>query len=344
MKRLVTALAVLAGSVLCVLVAGTASSARQTTPLEKVLGDVRLGPASREAFEWSDMAAVRKLLGLPPNFVGVVKARVPGRWITLTGIARGAFDRSIAEAAVRSGIDTFAADRLVTIGVPPHRATLLAGEAVDAAKIERALRANGSKPRKGFGGRTYLANGEEGSLRLDGKLERDLGVLSDLDRAFVRPHTAALGPYEEPIDELLGGRPALTTSAPHHAAAACLGETINALLWPAALLRAPAGVVLDAYGIRVHGSRTGPVDEILCVVDRSADAAKRHAGALRKFLHGVEPSTRRRWSELIASVSVRTQAESGLQTVQAVVRLKKSTPVGLVLRALYEDGIGVFLG
>jgi len=330
----------LAALAVCVALAAAtaplAGGAAPQTALLRALADVRSGPQAHAEFDYADLAAVRRLAGYPPSYAGARRSgRLTSRWTRLLGVGSGNLAAAELVLAPRTGIDLFAADRAISIGQPPKVAVRIDGAALDTAKIERALRANGSKPKRGAGGREYLARGQEGSIDLKRPLTSL--VLALLDRAVVGPHVFAASGFEEPVDEVLGGRPSLATVPEFATAAGCLGDVIAAQLVSGSLARVPDSALV-AVGVRSPSGPDAPVDEVLCSVTRGAAVASRQAAALRRAIRVGGQA----WSQGVTKETVAVR-RGPLPAVQLVLTRGGQAPPGVVFDLLVRGDAAALL-
>ncbi len=235
----------------------------------------------------------------------------------------------------RLGFDYLAADSATSIGEPPRRAVRLDG--VDGAAVAAAARRLGAKEVRS-NGRTILARRPEGKMDLNDPLT-ELGVLSGTNRIAADGRTAALGGFDEPIDEVLGGGTTLAGEGAYRAAAACLGDgALFAVMYPASVARASGTLV--AVGARADGENAV---EVACEVGVPPADARRHVAALRKSLG---PAARTASGVPMREIGTFAEATSGAAAgstwVRAAVRLNR--PVGFFTNELVRGNLPGYFG
>ncbi len=309
--------------------------------LVQALGVVRDSSYARAYFEWSDLAAVRKLAGLPAGANQPLNEN--RRWGNVFGVGTDGLALYEPVITTKAGIDFLRADRGIKVGMPPNVALRVDGPGVDGAAVARKLTALGAK-RESAGGRTFLAMGAPHSINLGSPLAQ-AGVLNQLDRVVASGHTVAAGSADPPVEAVLGGGRSLASDAAFRAAAGCLGDVIVAAIVPASSVQAGPAADLVAVGDRRPSSATAPVTEVLCAVDEGASVAKRQAAAMRRALgaSGRIPELGAA-SSLVRSLTVSQVKSGNLIAVRGIVSLKPAVNAGVLYHVLYEGHIGSLLG
>lgn len=307
------------------------------------LGTVKDSSEARTYFEWSDLAAVRKLAGLPSTVRGYKPPRSGQRWTDIFGVGTNGLVQYALEITPKTSIDLFAADRAIGIGQPPNQAMRVDGGGVDTASITRSLLALGFK-RSMSQGRTFLALGAEHSANLNGPLG-SIGVVNQLDRVVATGHTLAAGPAVAPVDAVLGGGRSLASDPAYRAAASCLGNVVVAAMAPPEKLNAATPAALVAVGVLKPASGTAPVQEVVCAVDGSAAAARRQEATMRSVLgpSGRIPQTRASRSA-VQSLTVSQRASSSFTMAKGLITLRPSVPAGFLYRVMTQGDLGSVLG
>ncbi|MEA2451100.1 MAG: hypothetical protein QOG63_3032, partial [Thermoleophilaceae bacterium] len=230
------------------------------TALERSLGSVKAGPASKAYVEWGDTARLADLAHLPPDGGG---SSPDDRFLRVAGAGFGNLGTTSDQLPKLLGIHPFGADTAITVGTPPRVATRLAGSGLAASAAEAKLRAAGAKPTT-VGGRELLALGEEGNAGTDRLDDFGLGLGRDFDRVAIGSDSIATGAYAEPVLELMGGAPSLGDDPTYAAGASCLGDVSYAILSTAIedshLADIPGSPALVAIGGRISPAKA--VDEV----------------------------------------------------------------------------------
>jgi hypothetical protein len=281
----------------------------------RALATVKATSESRAYFAWNDLAVTRKLAGYPTQIAQLAKAKPNSLWVNVFGIGMDDLETVEPELTSRTSINVLAADQAIQIGELPNAAARIDGPGIDAASITRSLQGLGAK-QVSIGGRTFLAFGAQRSINIDGPLGR-FGVGSQLDRSVVEGHTLVAGSAVAPVVALLGGSPSLASDPPYRAAAACLGNVVNAeIATPIALGAVGSAAELVAIGDQQPTSASTPVTEKLCMIDSSAKPASRQVARLNTALapSGRIPGLGQRSGSLVSSVHV-TQSKAGNLTV-----------------------------
>jgi hypothetical protein len=276
------------------------SSSSSGGSIRSALGSVRDGPDSERFFAWADGAELRKLSGVSAaSGVSGVKARQT--WVRLAEVAAPAATGVEPQLAAATGIDPYAANRVITIGVAPDRATRLDG--VDTGTILRRFRQLGAREQTS-GGHTYLEVADQGQLAVSNPRLAD-DIYLALNRVYVNGSTAAFGLADPPVDTVLGGGRSLADAPAYAAVADCLGDAFVAqVAIPAA--GAPSGVSLVGFGVRRPTSANATVTEVLCEVTGGKDQAGQLAATIagRVGPSVALPGTALRVGDRVAQASV----------------------------------------
>jgi hypothetical protein len=322
--------------------AACGSGSKQTS-LQKALGDVQDSSAARVYFGFVDVGRMREV-GALPDGVALLTLAQHGRAI---GVLPFAHERLLAGGSRTwrlTGIDVLAADRQISIGDAPREALRLDG-GVDFSAVEHRLRAYGARSRTS-GSRSFLTLGAQGHIDRTWPLAT-LGVVDDLDRVVADGQSLAFGPFEAPVEQVLGGGTALGRDPSYAAVADCLGDVLGAAIVPATITGLHAGTMVVAMGTRDLGSRTKLASEVLCLVHRDRAGAERQAAAIRKGLHKrVDVATGKPLRMFVQSSVVDVVEGHDRYVTRAVVTLAKGQPPGFLNQALvrgllpgYVDGV-----
>ncbi len=322
---------------------GGGSTSHAATTLTGALGTVQDSSYARTYLEWSDLAAVRKLAGLPSSAKQYSGRGVSRRWINVFGVGTdglGALEPAITS---KTSIDFLAAQSAIGIGEPPDHAMRIDGSGVDAAAVTHSLLALGAK-RESSAGRTFLSMGAQHTVNLNSPLVK-LGVVNQLDRVVASGHTVAGGSATGPVNALFGGGRPLSADPAYTAAASCLGNVIVAVMAPPAKLNAATPAELLAVGVLKPPSPTAPVKEVLCAVDTSTQVAQQQATRMKAVLG---PAGRVRAlpppSSTVQSVAVKDIKNNGFTVMQGTVTLKPTVSAGFLYQAVSNATIGLLLG
>jgi hypothetical protein len=322
------------------LVAGCGDGARQTT-LQKALGDVADSSASRTYFGFVDVQRMRTL-GALPDGVALLTLAQHGRAI---GVLPFAHERLLAGGSRTwrlTGIDVLAADRQISIGDAPKEAVRLDG-GVDLNAVEHRMRAFGAHSHRAHG-RSFLELGEQGHVDRTWPLA-GLGVVDDLDRVVVDGNSLAFGPFESPVEQVLGGGTALGRDPSYAAVADCLGDVYGAAIVPASITGVRAGTLVVAIGTRELGSRTRLATEVLCLVHRDRPSAERQARSIRTALRKrVDVATGRPLRMFVQRSTVDVAEGHDRYVTRAVVTLAKGQPPGFLNQALVRGLLPGYVG
>ena len=320
---------------------GGGSASGGPTDLTAALGTVKDSVYSRAYFEWSDLAAVRKLAGLPPSARHYSEHAIFSRWIDVFGVGTDGLAALEPRITDTTSIDFLAAESAIGIGQPPDHAMRIDGSGVDAAAVTHSLLALGAK-RESSGGRTFLALGGQNTVNLNSPLV-SLGAVNQLDRVVASGHTVVGGSANGPVDSLLGGGRSLSADSAYTAAASCLGSVIVAVIAPPAKLNAATPAELLAFGVLKPSSSTAPVREVLCAVDTSAGVAEQQAARMKTVL-GPASQVRALPQSRVQSVTVKQIKTGSIDLMQGTVTLKPNAPVGFFYQAMSQGTIGLILG
>ena len=312
-----------------------------TTSLDAALRSVKGGPHALDYFEWGDSGATRALSG------ATASNPFPrgSRWLMTVGLGAGGFLRDIDIVKEELGVDFLRVDSASLIGTSPYVAVRLEGPGVDGARVEQALRALGAETKIGAGGRQYLARGEEGGYDLDVPV-RALSISPGINRAVVGPTSLAIGKYEEPVDQILGGGRTLADAPDHAAVSACLGDAVGATIFGKQYISLP-GVRLVAIGNRrPPAGREAEIDEVACVVVDDVATAEKQAATLRQAFESRQPglSEERRPLDQVETLAVDRLDHRGVVMTRAVFRLKSDGHAGLLLTSYFNRDLEVYLG
>jgi hypothetical protein len=338
---LVVAAAALAG---CGGDGGGSGSSGDGTALAQSLGSVKAGDASKAYFEWGDTERLAGLAGVPPDGG---EASGDERFLLVSAIGLGNLGTTSVTLAEVSGIKPFGADEVVSIGTAPRTATRLTGSGVEASAADPKLREAGAKPIS-VDGHELLALGEEGNAGNDRLDEFGVGLGRDFDRVAIEDSSITMGPYEDPVLELIDGSPALGDEPDYAAGASCLGDVSYAVMAPPTdetpLGEVPGSPALVAIGGRISDSKE--VDEVVCVVYADEDAARGEADVLRKSIapSALLQSSRTRLSDRITETEVDTVSADGRSVARAVLSLKPDAPPSLVYDAFIRADLAFLLG
>jgi hypothetical protein len=322
---------------------GDSGSSEDRTALEDALASVAAGDASKTYFEWGDTGRLADIAKVPPDGASV---EGDDRFFRVAARGFGQLAETSSTLPDTAGIKPFGADSAVTIGVPPQTATRLSGTDAEPEAAGAKLRAAGAEEVE-VDGHTLLALGEEGNSGID-RLDKFGGGLGrQFDRVAIEDDAIALGPYEEPVVELLGGSPSLLEEKDFAAGAACLGDVRYAILAPAdersRLEKIPGSPALVAVGGRIDGQL---VDEVACVIYDDEGAADEEATRMRKTMapEATLPSTREPLGDIIASTEVDTVEADERFAARAVMRLNASRPPSFIVDAFFRGDVGPLLG
>jgi hypothetical protein len=300
---------------------------------------VRDGTPARATFGWVDLARLKKD-GVIPKNVSDIKGKA--QFGNVLGVVNTQLLNVAVTFAEKTGIDLFTASQAFGTGEPPRRAVRLDG--ADTDTFRSALEKLGARPLDAHG-RHFLAIGKEGSIDIKGPLT-SLGVLNELDRVAIDGDRVAWGPFEEPVDEMLGGSGSSLADNPSFAEAAdCLGDVAAAQIVPASLASIDGPAVLVAIGIPPFGTKP-PYHEVLCVVTLGKGPADTYADGLRKGLapDTVEWRSNQHMSTLISDSDVSVVEGHDRAAARADITLAGGRPPGLLLQALFSRGLGAFMG
>ena len=322
------------------LAAGCGNGARQT-PLQRALADVSDSSASRTYFGFVDIQRMRTL-GALPDGVALLTLAQHGRAI---GVLPFAHERLLAGGSRTwrlTGIDVLAADRQISIGDAPNEAVRLDG-GVDLSAIEHRLRAFGAHSHTS-GGRSFLELGAQGHVDMTWPLA-DSGVVDDLDRVVVDGESLAFGPFETPVEQVLGGGTALGHDPSYAAVADCLGDVYGAAIVPASITGVRAGTLVVAIGTRELGSTTRLATEVLCLVHRDRAGAERQAASIRRALRSrVDVATGKPLRMFVTRSAVDVIEGHDRSVTRAVVTLSKGQPPGFLNQALVRGLLPGYVG
>ncbi|MFI7533486.1 hypothetical protein [Streptosporangium sp. NPDC049376] len=220
------------------------------------------GPAATY-LEYGDMAHWRKL--------GVVTDKGPGqdkRWRAAVGSGFGDLAVSGDRLAEATGLNVFAANQAVNIGVPPKTAIRVEG-ALDASGISAKLTSMGAKPRE-IGGQEGLSLAEDNMIDMKGP-QSGLGLINQLNQVVVTDSALVAGAAAEPVAAALGTGSSLAENSDHAAVADCLGDVVSAIVMAPTQ---PGGVVLYGVGLRRPASTADKAVDVVCVLPRAAEVGK----------------------------------------------------------------------
>jgi hypothetical protein len=322
------------------LVAGCGNGTKQT-PLQKALSDVADSSASRTYFGFVDVQRMRTL-GALPDGVAFLTLAEHGRAI---GVLPFAHERLLAGGSRTwrlTGIDVLAADRQISIGDAPKEAVRLDG-GVDLSAVEHRMRAFGAHSRTA-NGRSFLALGAQGHVDMTWPLA-GLGVVDDLDRVVVEGDSLAFGPFELPVEQVLGGGTALGHDPSYAAVADCLGDVYGAAIVQAGTTGLRAGTMVVAIGTRELGSTSRLATEVLCLVHRDRAGAERQAASIRRGLHQrVDVATGKPLRMFVQRSTVDVVEGHDRYVTRAVVTLAKGQPPGFLNQALVRGLLPGYVG
>jgi hypothetical protein len=318
----------------------TAAATAGSQKLLDALAEVKSGEAAHKALYWSNIAGLRQVAGYPDHTADLkVDDNRQSRWLLglsvgAESLARGDMT-AMDKVGERLGFDYLGAGSSTSIGEPPREAMRLDG--VDGAAVAAAARRLGAKPVQSSG-RTILARRDEGKQDFNDPLT-NLGVLAGANRISAAGRTAALGAFDEPVDEVLGGGTSLADEGEYQAAAACLGDgALYAVIYPTSVVKASGTLV--AVGARADGQNAV---ELACEVGVPPADAARHVAALRKSLG---PNARLPGGEPVREIGTLAEAASGKAAgrtwVRAAVRLNR--PVGFFTNELVRGDLPQYFG
>jgi hypothetical protein len=223
------------------------------------MGQVQDGPIARSFFSWADQKDLRKLTGISSAADLSNKKKVKPRWSRLATAGLpdvGGLEPQFTET---TGIDFVAADRALTVGVPPQVAGRVDGAAVD--KVKKKFQALGSQAVTSNGRTGYVLAPDDQVDANDSRLAGD--VYLALNRVITKGSTAAFGLAGGPVDAVLGGGPALIDNPDEGVIATCLGDVVAAeIMAPPA--GSAAGVTRVGVGVRRPKAVTDGVQEVMC--------------------------------------------------------------------------------
>jgi len=245
-----------------------ASNGGGAASLRSALASVRDTAGSERFFAWADQKELRKLAGVS-SAADAAKRKANQKWLRLASVALPSVADKEPQLTDATGIDVYAGDRAITIGLPPDRASRIDG--ADGGTVLRKFRQLGARDER-VGTRTYLALAGEGQVDVSNPL---LGgdVYLSLNRTSVDHSTVGFGLTNAPIDAVLGGGgKSLADVADEAAVADCLGEVFVAEV-TGPVPGGPDGVSLTGVGVRRPTTAGARVTEVLCEVTHSKDQA-----------------------------------------------------------------------
>lgn len=287
------------------------------------------GPAQCE-FSFGDFARMRAI-GLIRNGS---RPRLLPRWNRVVGWGATGLADYAAILPARIGLNVFAADTAVTIGMPPNNALRLDGQ-VDAAAVRRKLTALGAKPRT-FGATRGLSLAPDNKIELSSPLAK-LGIINQLNQVAMFDDDFAASPNAATLQKVIDVHKSLADTGRYGALADCLGDVIAADIDPA-----PAGdrnAAAYGVGVRDPGSATGTDHEVVCVLPRSGRTGALTTALKRNFApSATDAVTRIRMSQLLA----KTVVDRSGPAVRATLTLRSSTAPGFVLAAVDHNAVATW--
>jgi hypothetical protein len=334
-RRFVCAL-VVGAFALAATAAAPARSAAGETVLQRTLLAVSNDPALGGNFEFGDVAAQRKLAGVPAGSAGPL-----GRiWGSIVGVGASLYSSNIVGKYLKIGISPLYVDLALSVGFPPDTAIEARG-GVRPAALRAALLALGAKPGT-VAGRAGLVWGAEGSLHPNAlnSLGVGIGGLGEYDRTVLGADIVVAGRRTAPVADLLGaGDGATFADNPTIVAAAdCLGDVI------AAYGTDYHGTEL-AVGVRRPASASGAPVEVICAVpSANAAGADADAAALRSSL---STTSRLGASEILTTIShwaVSEGAAASTRFVRGTLYDRPRQPAGVTFIAFERGDLETLLG
>lgn len=290
------------------------------TPLTRAMASVRDTPAARAYFEWGNLSQVR-----------AVYRHSRKRWYEVYGLGASPLMSGPFFVGSPLGFSVTKASTAVTVGQPPHLAVRLTGPAIEAKTVAAAYKRAGAS-RHG----RFLVLGRTAAARLTGLMP---GMPNVLGRSVASGHTYATGDSAADVRTVLGGGKPLTDDPAYATASACLGNVMWALISPPFPRGRGQQPELVVIGGRPPASPSSPPVEELCVVDRSAAAARAHLARLHRTLapHAVFLALNQAVDHMATKVAFGRVQGQGAAAARATLTLRRSA--GLLLELYNQAGL-----
>jgi hypothetical protein len=308
--------------------------------LHAALASVRDAPASQRFFAWADSKELRTLSGVSAAS-SAGKANVHQKWLRLAGVALPSAAATEPQLTTATGIDMYAGNRAITVGVPPERASRIDG--ADGGAVTRKLSRLGARLDR-TSSRSYLAVAGEHEVDVSNPRLAD-DVYLTLNRVYVAGSTVAFGLADPPIDIVLGGGRSLADVPAAAAVADCLGDVFVAEIM-APPPGGPDGATLIGLGVRRPTSVDARVTEVLCQVISDKGQAGRLAGTVgaRVAPNSTMPASGQRVRDRVANAAVDQPAKNGEQLVRLTLDLVTPARAGFLMLDAGSGGISFLAG
>ncbi|MEU6711695.1 hypothetical protein ABZ897_09475 [Nonomuraea sp. NPDC046802] len=319
-----------AGLAAALILTGCAEEPSATSPLLEAMGEVAAEGPAAAYFEYGEPTSWRALgvtigSGEQPAS-GTDRGR---RWLPAIGSGSGELTRAGVELPQATGVDPYAADRAIAVGVPPNLAFRFDG-GFEAKTVRAKLERLGAKPRR-IGDHNGLSFAPGADVDLANLPVPVSGVTNQFNQVVVTDATVATAPVPEPITAVLGGERSLAERPEHAAVAECLGDVAAATITAP---QAPDAVALYAVGLRRPANLQEQPVNVICVlpVPSAVPAVK------KTFTTGLTPAATsrdgKRFGELAREIT-HDEVRSGEHTVlRATLKLTDTSHVLLAAQML----------
>ncbi len=265
-----------------------------STALAKAMGSVADSAPARASFAWSDSARIRELAGYPDSALAF-SFSADDPYSTIFGIGAPDLFPSNRVLAERFGIDVFAADSALTVGVPPAIVIRLDGE-FDSGTVKAALERAGGRAQ----GDTVSFG--DGSIDLDNPLT-SLGLVG-ITEVSATDETIAIARGDASVDDVTDDSDPLSENPGFAAMSTCLGDVLDALI-----IDSEANTPQDRLvGIGTLPPEDETFKEVACVLADDAGTAKTQAGLAEERMapDALDITTANRMGDYVKNVKVET--------------------------------------